>query len=248
MPLKNANFAEDSDLSQEQMPNDEEYVPLQDTHEPVRFSQEELKDLIRDLSLSKEKSELLGSRLKEKNLLERGASCSKFRYRHKSFFVYYAYDDDVCYCSDVEGLMQKLEVEDYTENWRVFIDSSKTSLKAVLLHNGNELPSIPLFHAVNLKETYESMALLLRRLRYENFKWKICGDLKVVALLLGLQLGYTKYMCFLCLWNSMDDENHFSTRDWPPRPPATPGRFNIKQVPLVSPENVFLPPCILSLV
>jgi len=29
---------------------------------------------------------------------------------------------------------------------------------------------------------------------------KLCGDLKVIALLTGLQQGYTKYMCFLCEW------------------------------------------------
>jgi len=35
-----------------------------------------------------------------------------------------------------------------------YIDSSKVSLKAVLLHNGNTQPSIPSAHAVHKKETY----------------------------------------------------------------------------------------------
>ena len=34
----------------------------------------------------------------------------------------------------------------------------------------------------------------------------ICGDLKVVAMLLGQQNGFTKFLCFLCEWDS-------STRD-----------------------------------
>jgi hypothetical protein len=38
-----------------------------------------------------------------------------------------------------------------------FIDSSKVSLKAVLLHRGNKLHSIPLAHAVHVKEMYENL-------------------------------------------------------------------------------------------
>jgi hypothetical protein len=33
----------------------------------------------------------------------------------------------------------------YPEEWKIFIDASKLSLKAVLLHNGNEEPSITNF-------------------------------------------------------------------------------------------------------
>jgi len=80
----------------------------------------------------------------------------------------------------------------------LFIVSSKVSLRVVLLHNGNRFSSVPLVHAANKKENYESMQLLLEKIKYDEFKWKLCGDLKVVALLLGMQLGYTKYCCSLC--------------------------------------------------
>jgi len=49
-----------------------------------------------------------------------------------------------------------------------------------------------------MKESYESMKLLLGKIKSDEFKWKLFGDLKVVALLLGMQLGYTKYCCLLC--------------------------------------------------
>jgi hypothetical protein len=39
------------------------------------------------------------------------------------------------------------------EEWRLFIDSSLVSLKAVLIHNGNKYPSIPLAHAVHMKDS-----------------------------------------------------------------------------------------------
>ena len=66
------------------------------------------------------------------------------------------------------------------------------NLKLVLLHNGNRFPSVPLVHAARMKESYESVKLLVGKFKYDEFKWKLCGDLKVVALLVGMQLGYTK--------------------------------------------------------
>jgi len=49
--------------------------------------------------------------------------------------------------------MEELESEQASRQWRPFTDSSKASLKAVLLYNGNKLHSIPLAHAVHMKET-----------------------------------------------------------------------------------------------
>jgi len=97
------------------------------------------------------------------------------------------------------------------------------SFKEVLLHNGNKFPSIHLAHATNIKENYESIKLLLGKIKYDEFKWKLCGDLKVVALLLGLQLGYTKYCCFLCEWDSREKKNHYVNKLWPKLTSLTPG-------------------------
>jgi len=43
------------------------------------------------------------------------------------------------------------------EEWRVFSDAVKPSLKDVLLHNGNATPWIPGAHSVAKKESCESM-------------------------------------------------------------------------------------------
>ena len=64
----------------------------------------------------------------------------------------------------------------------------------------------------------------------------------MVALLLGLQLGYTKYMCFLCLWDSRDNKNYWTKNDWKERTEHVPGRYNVKHVALVDPAKIFLPP------
>jgi len=61
------------------------------------------------------------------------------------------------------------------------IDSSKLSLKAVLLHNGNILPSIPVGHSVHNRESYENMKIPMEAINYDKFRWQICGDLKVIA-------------------------------------------------------------------
>jgi len=44
----------------------------------------------------------------------------------------------------------------------------KFSLKAVLVHNGNKFPSVPLAHAANMKGAYENMKLL-----FKDPVWKI---------------------------------------------------------------------------
>lgn len=44
------------------------------------------------------------------------------------------------------------------KEWRLFIDSSKNRFKAVLLHNGDIKPSIPIGQAVICKDTYDTMA------------------------------------------------------------------------------------------
>jgi hypothetical protein len=100
--------------------------------------------------------------------------------------------------------MMELGIQHNPGEWRIFIDSSKTSLKDVLLNSGNKLLSVPFAHAVDKKETYESMTVLLEGIKYKKHGWQMCCDLKMVALLLGLLSGFTKYCCFLCLRESRD--------------------------------------------
>jgi len=66
--------------------------------------------------------------------------------------------------------MEVLVRELNPDQWRLFIDSSRVSLKVVLLHNGNKFPSVPLAHAANIKENHESMKLLFGKIKYDEFK------------------------------------------------------------------------------
>ena len=184
---------------------------------PLFINQERLNNLARDLYLSKEKVEILGSWLQQWNLLEPGTTISSFRSRNQNLVGYYASAENICYCKDIGGLMSELVRAHNPADCRMFIDSSKTSLKAVLLHNGSIKPSIPVGYSILRKETYNTIKILLDLLEYPKYTWKICSDLKVVSLLLGLQLSYTKHMCFLCLWDSRQDNSHYAVKVWPPR-------------------------------
>lgn len=200
------------------------------------MEQPELNDLARDLKLPKCLSELLASRLQEKRILGKTAKVSSFRTRNKILSSFFAVRESVCVCIDIENLMRELGFEHNKSEWRLFIDGSNASLKAVLLHNGNERPSIPIAHVTGMKESYESMKLILRLINYEKYNWKLCCDLKVVAFLTGLQKGWTKHCCFLCLWDSRAKTKHFKVKTWPKRNNLIAGTLNV-----VNPKNVLLP-------
>ena len=72
------------------------------------------------------------------------------------------------YCIDVDYIMQELGYSHRLEDWRVFIDSSKLSLKAVLLHNIDMLPSIRVGCAAHMNKTYEKMTQLLQCIKFRT--------------------------------------------------------------------------------
>ena len=72
--------------------------------------------------------------------------------------------------------------------------------------------------------------------------WKLCSDLKVVALFLRMQLGYIKYYCFLIEWDSQYKKNHYINKLWPKQTSLMPGEKNVINPPLVLPEKIYLPP------
>lgn len=222
--------------------DDMDYNDAKTDHIPKPLTEAELNDWIRDLELSKDKSELLASRMKEHYFVSSNVKSTNYRKRHERFGKYFAQEDSISYCKDIAGLFQEFgEIYD-PNDWRLFIDSSKLSLKAVLLNQGNKKPSIPLAHAVNMKESYESMSKLLALVQYEEHQWKICADLKVVAMVTGLQQGWTKHCCFLCRWNSRDRCEHYARTDWGERANFVVGQDNVKFPPLVQKEKIILPP------
>ena len=153
-----------------------------------QFTQQESNDSIRDLDLSNQESELLASRLKEKSCLQPNAKITFYRNRETGILPFFSQDNDLVYCNNIIGLLLKMKIPNYRpEDWRLFIDSSKRSVKCVLLHSGNRFASIPITHSTKLKEEYDNIKMVLQRICYEEHQWSICVDLKMVNFLLGQQ-------------------------------------------------------------
>lgn len=213
------------------------------SNEPKCFSQNELDDLVRDLNLSKQASELLASRLKEKKLLSSDTKISFYRERDTELRRYFSEENGITFCSDIKNLLIKMGLKQYEPNdWRLFIDSSKRSLKCILLHNGNKYAGVPIAHSTKLKEEYCNISLVLNKIKYNDHKWQICVDLKMVNILLGQQSGYTKFPCFICLWDSRAKQEHWVRKNWPLRENMEPGKHNIVHNSLVARDKIILPP------
>jgi hypothetical protein len=120
------------------------------------------------------------------------------------------------YCCNIPGLMQKFGVVCKVNEWRLFIDSSKRNLKTVLLHNSNNCALLHIGRSVHLKDSYKDLELVLTKIGYTAHGWMICGDLKVLCMLLGQQAGYAKYPCFMCEWDSRANQ-HWGQNHWKPR-------------------------------
>ena len=180
--------------------------------------------------------------MQENNPLQKDVLVSHYRRRNSDLLAVFRVDGPLCYCYDITSLFEKLGENHIASEWRLFLDSFKRSLKAVLLHIGNIKPSVSIAHSVHLKESYESIEILLDAIQYNEYKWYLCGDLKIIGILMGMQGGFTKHCCFLCLWDSRATAEHYVRKDWPSRIAYIPGNTNIKEVPLVDSKIVLTPP------
>lgn len=91
-------------------------------------SNDDYRDLVRDLGLSRRQTEILASRLKQWNLVENDFKITFTRNNYKmSFECIFKSDtenNDLVYCSDVSKLFASLNHEYNSNEWRLFIDGS----------------------------------------------------------------------------------------------------------------------------
>ena len=137
------------------------------------------------------------SRLKGWNLLQQNTKVCFYCGRHEEFKDFFSQKDGVGFCNNVCSIMEVLGHEFKPDQWHLFIDCQKWAWRWFYSTTEINSPPFLLAHEANMKESYESIKLLLGKIKYDEFKWKLC-DIKVVALLLGMQLRYTKY-CFSCV-------------------------------------------------
>lgn len=116
-------ITEEEEVQVEQMDSEMEWEESSTSDEeqekrnemPQKFTQAELSDLGRELGLSKEAHELLASRLKEKNLLEKGAKITVYRNREQEFRPFFTHDKSLefVYCNDIAELLNSLKAGIY---------------------------------------------------------------------------------------------------------------------------------------
>ena len=88
------------------------------------------------------------------NLLAPNTNVSLYRQKTQDLISHFSADDELCYCNDVSALCQSIGMIHDQTSRRLFIDSSKESIQAVLLHNGSTYLSVPVAYSTTLKETY----------------------------------------------------------------------------------------------
>lgn len=107
-----------------------------------------------------------------------------FRNRYKEY-VPFSQKSDIVFCRDIPVFNIEYKLDD----WRLYINSSKGSLKTALLHNSNKYAFLLIEHSVHLMDD----------------TWTICDDLKVVPMIL-VSSSYTIFPCLLCEWDSRTRE------------------------------------------
>lgn len=101
---------------------------------PILLNEEHLHSIARNLGLGKNKAEMLAAELHSYHLLAPGVNVSSFRERNTHLKEFFTVNDEnsFVYCHDVNGLMEAMHIHDYkAEQWRLFIDSSQSSLKGI---------------------------------------------------------------------------------------------------------------------
>ncbi|KAL0831279.1 hypothetical protein ABMA28_002123 [Loxostege sticticalis] len=78
--------------------------------------------------------------------------------------------------------------------------------------------------------------------KHEEYAWPVIGDFKMVGFLVGMQGGYTKYPCYLCLWDSRADTLHYKQQSWPERIGFQIGKHNVQNEPIVKADDILMPP------
>lgn len=232
--------AMDIDLESEinQPSTSTEYFPSQSVNtNPILVTQTYLNHMVKKLELSQRKSATLASLLRNNNLLDQGVTIVSQKKREAQFIQFFQTENNLTFCPDIPALMEKLQIEYEVEDWRLFIDASKSGLKSILMHIDNAYMPIPVAYSRILKETYESIRLIFQKVKYDEHKWDVSGDFKVVALVMGLQLGRTKNSCFICTWISTAKIDHYNAT-WEKRSCYEIGIMNVKEKSLVPPEKI----------
>jgi hypothetical protein len=85
---------------------------------------------------------------------------------------------------------------------------------------------------------------------YKENIWQLLADLKIIALSVGLQGGFTRCGCSLRLWDIQRTEHHYAVKSLTAGGGFIPGKRNVKNTLIVGPKCILLPllPTMLGLI
>ena len=89
--------------------------------------------------------------------------------------------------------------------------------------------------------------MVLNLIKYREHNWIISVHLKMINFLLGQQKGFTKFPCYLCMWESRARNQHWIQKEWRIRKTLTVDMQNIVNEPIVSLNKIVFPPLHLKL-
>lgn len=123
--------------------NDANYEPSEATNgcNHLPFNNESFSHFVKVLGLSKTKTEVAASILRDHNLLDKSVLITSTRHRSHALQCFYTMEDNFVFCNNVSGLMEALNITYEISEWRLFIDSSKASLKFALINKEKTLPT-----------------------------------------------------------------------------------------------------------
>lgn len=104
--------------------------------------------------------------------------------------------DGVPYLCNVRGFFDWLNVEYVVDDWRLVIKGNKSALRCVLVHNGNKHLPIPLLYSPTLNGTYNDIKFALNLINYNQHKWKVIVDFKLLKEICGTDASVNP--CVLC--------------------------------------------------
>ena len=135
-PDANMEYSSDSEHSHMAVLAGDDSYQLEEDDQPVNLTQAEFNPLTRDLNLSKESAQLLGSPFSDKHLLPSGTTFYLYRDRERElgqFFTFHV-KSSLVYCNNIAGLIKSIDLEYDAMEWRFFIDSSDRSLKYFFIY------------------------------------------------------------------------------------------------------------------
>ena len=145
-----------------------------------------MNDLLCDLGLSRESSEILASRFGEHGILDLGIKITFHRDGDDLLIRFFTMENGFVYCNNIQGLPSEMGPPECNPDvCRLLINSSKQRLKCVLLHNGNKFACVPIGHSVIVEEHNLNVKMVLQKLCYSEHNWAICVDFKMVIFFLN---------------------------------------------------------------